>query len=74
MLNAHKAYKIATVAAKDNVQRYFKFIMRKIEAAASNGQYSCSFYGPLQDELVKMLTDLGYEVNKTTYTIEWRNV
>ena len=73
MLNAHQAYNIATAAAKDQIERRFNFIMRQIEVAASEGKYSYAFYDPLQDELVKMLTDLGYEVNRLNYTIGWRN-
>lgn len=73
MLNAHQACNIATAAAKDQIERRFNFIMRQIEVAASEGKYHYAFYDPLQDELVEMLTDLGYEVNKSTYTIIWRN-
>ena len=73
-MNAREANRIATVAAKDQIQRRFKFIMNQIEAAASDGKYSYAFYDPLQEELVEALTDLGYEVNRTTYTIGWRNV
>ena len=71
-MNAKEAYEIATVAAKDKIERRFNFIMRQIEAAAADGKFSYVFYAPLQDELVERLTDLGYEVNRTNYTIGWR--
>lgn len=73
-MNAKEAYEVATAAAKDKIERRFKFIMNQIEVAASDGKFNYVFYDPLQDELIERLTDLGYEVNKTNYTIEWRNV
>lgn len=73
MLNAYQACNIATAAAKDQIERRFKFIMNRIEAAASEGKYYCGFNEPLQEELAERLQDLGYEVNMNTYTIGWRN-
>ena len=73
MLNAHQAYNIATAAEKDKVEQRFKCIIHRIKAAAADGKYYCGFYYPLQDELVERLTNLGYKVNNTNYTIEWRN-